>query len=56
MTQEDLALNANIDRSFLSEVERGLKSPTLETVDAIARALQTTPGTLVQSAEERLSQ
>jgi transcriptional regulator with XRE-family HTH domain len=54
LSQEQLALNANLDRSYLSEVERGLKSPTLETVEALALALDTVPSALLLAAE-RLS-
>lgn len=37
-TQMDLAKAAGIDRAYLSDVERGVKSPTLRTLRAIARA------------------
>ncbi len=38
-TQQDLALSAGVDRAYLSEIERGVKSPTLRTLRALARAL-----------------
>jgi transcriptional regulator with XRE-family HTH domain len=40
MTQEDLSERARISVSFLSMIERGERSPHLETLAAIARALE----------------
>ena len=39
MTQEDLSERAHISVSFLSMIERGERSPHLETLAAIAEAL-----------------
>lgn len=39
LTQEQLAENANISVSFLGGIERGLKSPTIETVKKLSDAL-----------------
>ena len=39
LTQEALADLAGVSRSFLSEVERGTASPSLETMQKIADAL-----------------
>ena len=40
MTQEDLSERARISVSFLSMIERGERSPHLETLAAIADALE----------------
>ena len=40
MTQEDLSERARISVSFLSMIERGERSPHLETLAAIAEALE----------------
>jgi len=40
MTQEDLSERARISVSFLSMIERGERSPHLETLAAIASALE----------------
>ena len=40
MTQEDLSERAHISVSFLSMIERGERSPHLETLAAIAQALE----------------
>jgi len=39
LTQEDLAGMAEIDRSFLSEIENGHKSLSVETLKKLATAL-----------------
>lgn len=40
LTQEQLAENADISVSFLGGIERGLKSPTIETVKKLSDALE----------------
>jgi transcriptional regulator with XRE-family HTH domain len=40
MTQEDLSERARISVSFLSMIERGERSPHLETLAALAEALE----------------
>ena len=42
MTQEHLAESSNLSVSFLGSVERGAKSPTIETLEKIAAALDVT--------------
>ena len=39
LSQEKLALMAEINPAFLGHLERGLKSPTMNTVDKIINAL-----------------
>ena len=40
MSQEDLALKANLNPAFFGQVERGLKCPTVDTLYKIAKALE----------------
>lgn len=47
MTQEDLAGAAEIDRSFLSEIENGHKNLSVETLKKIADALGIKPSKLL---------
>lgn len=47
ITQEELAESAGVHRTYVSQLERGLKSPTLEVVFHIAKALNTEPDQLV---------
>ena len=39
LSQEKLALKAGINPAFLGHLERGLKSPTMTTLDTIIEAL-----------------
>jgi transcriptional regulator with XRE-family HTH domain len=48
LSQETLAAKADIDRAFLSGIERGVENPTLFTIQAIADALETGVGTLMK--------
>ena len=50
MTQEELAGRAGIDRGHLSRIEAGKYAVTLETVEAIAKAL----GMTVDIIDDRL--
>ncbi len=39
MSQEDLALEAEVNKNYLSDLERGERNPTLKILEKIARAL-----------------
>lgn len=39
ISQENLAVDANIDRTYVSRLERGLENPTVFVLEKIARAL-----------------
>ena len=47
LSQEDLALEAGIDRTFVSLLERGKRQPTLGTLFRLAKVLGVSPATLV---------
>ena len=53
LTQEQLAFKAGIHPTYLSQVERGLKSPSLEVLVALSRALHEKTHLLIQAAEDR---
>lgn len=40
MSQEDLAKKANVDRSYISQIESGKKIPSLSVLERIADALE----------------
>jgi len=40
LSQEELAAGARINNSFLSQIERGLKAPSLKTLHALATELE----------------
>lgn len=39
LTQEELAYRANLDRTYLSDIERGIRNPTLLLMNDLAVAL-----------------
>jgi len=47
ITQEQLSRMAFIDRGHMGHIERGTKSPSLDKVEKIARALNITPQALL---------
>jgi transcriptional regulator with XRE-family HTH domain len=55
LSQEALAFEASIDRTFLSQLETGRKQPSLLTIFRLAAALQVDASVLVQLVERELS-
>lgn len=53
-SQERLAAEAGLDRTYVSGLERGRRNPALATQKRIAVALEVTLGSLVSDAEGRL--
>jgi transcriptional regulator with XRE-family HTH domain len=53
MSQELLSGLAGLDRTHYSKIERGLRSPTIDTLFKIARALEVPPGEIVNEIEKR---
>lgn len=43
MSQDAVSMASGIDRSFLSEIETGKSSPTIDTINRIAKALDVHP-------------
>lgn len=39
LSQEALAVDAGVDRSYVGRIERGVENPTVETLDRLAAAL-----------------
>ncbi|WP_251614916.1 helix-turn-helix domain-containing protein [Senimuribacter intestinalis] len=52
MSQEVVSGFADIGRTHLSAIERGVRKPTLETFFRIAEALKVSPSALVAEIEE----
>jgi transcriptional regulator with XRE-family HTH domain len=40
LSQEALAVDAGVDRSYVGRIERGVENPTVETLDRLASALE----------------
>ena len=54
-TQADLARLSGLGRSFISQIERGHFSVTLETIGALCTALGIAPAALIQPVDQRAS-
>lgn len=48
LSQQDLALESELDRTYISLLERGLRQPTITTLIALADALDVDPTILVK--------
>ena len=55
MSQEVLSGLAGLDRTHYSKIERGLRSPTLDTLFKIAQALDIPPSDIVRQIEQQIS-
>jgi transcriptional regulator with XRE-family HTH domain len=55
MSQERLALEAGFERTYVSLIERGLKSPTIRAVVRLAQALKVKPSLIVERMERLLA-
>jgi transcriptional regulator with XRE-family HTH domain len=53
LSQERLGFAAHVHPTYISQLERGLKSPSLEVIASLAKALNQKPHALVRAAEER---
>ena len=53
LSQEELGFRSGVHRTYISEIERGEKCPTLQTVARLAAALKMAPSELVRAAERR---
>jgi transcriptional regulator with XRE-family HTH domain len=54
LTQEELAFRAGIERSYVSDLERGKKTPSLEVFVRICRALDLKPSDVMAQLEHRM--
>lgn len=55
LTQEALAEACELHTTYISQLERGLKSPTLRVLFRLAGALGVAPSTLVKGIERELT-
>lgn len=47
LSQEELADEAEIDRTYISGIERGKRNPSIDLLARLAEALRTTPAALL---------
>ena len=56
LSQEELAFKANLHRTYISQLERGLKSPTLNTLSNLANVLGVSLAQFVKSIQEDMKE
>lgn len=54
LSQETLAFNTDLHRTYISLLERGLRQPSLETIFTVAREIGWEPAELIRQLQERL--
>lgn len=54
LSQEDLAHEAGLHRTYVGLIERGLRNPSIDAGHALAEALGTSLSRLIREAEKRL--
>jgi transcriptional regulator with XRE-family HTH domain len=56
LTQEQLGLEAGLQRKYISLLELGTKAPSLGTVLRVAKALDIEPGALVSNVASKIDE
>ena len=51
LSQEKLAELAGLHRTYISDLERGIRNPTITTIFTLCKALNTTPSELLKGFE-----
>jgi transcriptional regulator with XRE-family HTH domain len=55
LSQEQLALESNHDRTFISLLERGIQSPTIRTLVKVSEVLGVAPSAVIRRMERILA-
>lgn len=55
ISQEKLAEYCELDRTYISLLERGLRQPTITTIFKLAKALNISPSRLIEEVEIKLT-
>ena len=53
VSQEELGFESEFDRTYISGIERGVRTPTLRTIVRLGGALGVRPSVLLRPAEDR---
>lgn len=56
LSQEQLALEAGIERNFVSLIERGINQPTIKVIFKLAGPLNVGPSEMVKAVEQDLAE
>jgi len=54
ISQEKLAEYCDLDRTYISLLERGLRQPTITTIFKLAKALNISPSELIAKVEHQI--
>ena len=54
LSQEKLALDANVDRNYISLIELGKSSPSIKTLFKLCAALESTPSEILRTTQEKI--
>ncbi len=54
ITQQSLAFDCDLDRTYISLLERGLRQPTIKTVFTLSECLNIKPSRLIKMVEDKL--
>jgi CheY-like chemotaxis protein len=52
ISQEELAYRAGLHRTYVSDLERGVRNPSMDSIEKLARALQLSVSTLFEQASK----
>ncbi|PYV84710.1 MAG: XRE family transcriptional regulator [Acidobacteria bacterium] len=55
LSQEKLALEGGLDRTFISLLERGLRQPSLITIFQISKVLNLSPDEIIRKVVEKMN-
>lgn len=56
ISQEKLAEYCDLDRTYISLLERGLRQPTISTIFKIADALNMSPSEIIKKTERKVAE
>ena len=56
ISQEKLAEYCDLDRTYISLLERGLRQPTITTIFKLAKALNISPSQLIAKVEQQVKE
>ena len=52
ISQEELAYRAGLHRTYISDLERGARNPSIDSIEKVARALELSVSKLFERASE----
>jgi transcriptional regulator with XRE-family HTH domain len=56
LSQEELSFRSQLDRTFISRLEGGLRQPTISTIIKLAKALGVSAASIVAEVEDTLNE